>query len=290
VQTLTDEIRVEARRLGLNAIGFAPYDPKYTFQEAPAHDKRSVIVCILEQDWAITQQAPSLKTERHVMRVYGELGHRASDLAEFVQSKGFRAQPNPPGSAHSVVIHYGQEAGLGQMGLNGQLLTPQAGSRCRITLITTDAALVYGEPVDFGVHAICDACQLCVRRCPPGAIPLERRYHRGVKKAKIKIDRCLPTVAQAHGCAVCIKVCPVQRYGLDRVRDHYVATGGEILGKGTDELEGFTWPLDGRHYGPGDKPRITNSFIKPPSLVLDPNRKVPPVGSYATAGPDVFDV
>src|SRR4051812_14729199 len=89
---------------------------------------------------------------------------------------------------------------------------------------------------------------------PPGAIPNQRREHRGVVKAKIKTDRCLPVMAQSHACGVCMKVCPVQRYGLDRVQEHLVATG-TILGKGSDELEGYDW-VDGRHYGPGEKPRL----------------------------------
>jgi NAD-dependent dihydropyrimidine dehydrogenase PreA subunit len=104
-----------------------------------------------------------------------------------------------------------------------------------------------------------------VRRCPSGAITKTRKLHRGIEKAKINTKRCLPVVAQAHGCAVCMKVCPVQRYGLAAVYDHYAETG-EILGTGTDELEGYTWPGDGRFYGPGGTPRVPASFFAHPEL------------------------
>src|SRR5262249_2770791 len=150
---------------------------------------------------------------------------------------------------------------------NGQLLTPQAGSRCRICLITTNATLVGDGPVDYGIHKICDECQLCVRRCPPGAIPKTRSDHRGVMKIKIKPDRCLPTMMHTHGCAICMKVCPVQRYGLEAVSSHYMETG-KIMGKGTDELEGYDW-IDGRHYGPRQKPRITQELLHPDGLTID---------------------
>jgi epoxyqueuosine reductase len=283
---LTDELRAEARRIGLSAVGFAPYDPKYMFAEAletgttvatfagrtAPIDEGSVIVCILEQDWEKTQQIPRAKSEREVFRTYEGMVDRAAALAQILQQKGFRADVHGIGGA-GAYIHYAVEAGLGQLGLNGQLLTPQAGSRCRITLITTNADLVHGGPVDYGIHAICDACQVCVRRCPPGAIPKQRSYHRGVLKAKIKPDRCLPILAQAHGCAICMKVCPVQRYGLDAVKDHYVETG-EILGKGTDELEGFDW-IDGRHYGPDQKPRMSEHLLHPGGLTIDTARKAP---------------
>lgn len=277
-QQLTDQIRAEAQRLGMSAVGFAPYDPKYTFAEyADRHDHGTVIVCVYEQDWQATQTAPSARSERAAFRAYAGLIARAVALAEFVERQGYRARPHSF-TGEAVAIHYGVEAGLGQLGLNGQLLTPAAGSRARLSLITTDAQLVHDEPVDYGIHAICDACQACVRRCPVGAIPNHRAEHRGVRKIKIKTERCFPVVATAEGCAVCMKVCPVQRYGLQAVMDHYVKTGGEILGKGTDELEGYVWPVDGRRYGPGEKPdaEARRELLNPPHWhPIDPSRTEP---------------
>jgi ferredoxin len=278
-EALTQSIRQEAERLGLSQVGFTAFDPRYvttTGAEAPEAGEISqgtVIVCLLEQDWAQTQAAPNAKCERTVMRTYADLIDRSSALTTFLHKNGIHAQLHNIDGA-PLVIPYAVQAGLGQLGLNGQLLTPTAGSRCRIAVITTNATLVHGEPIDFGVHAICDACQLCVKRCPPGAIPLRRRPHRGVEKAAIKPERCLPTVSQAHGCAVCMKVCPVQRYGLAKVVDHMERTG-TILGKGTDELEGFDW-IDGYHYGPDKKPRINTEFLRPMGIALDPNRVHPP--------------
>jgi hypothetical protein len=72
-----------------------------------------------------------------------------------------------------------------------------------------------------------------------------------------------------------MKVCPVQRYGLAAVIEEFERTG-EIKGKNTDELEGYDWPLDGSHYGPGERPRLNRDFFTPPELVLDPSRTAPP--------------
>jgi len=82
-----------------------------------------------------------------------------------------------------------------------------------------------------------------------------------------------------------MKVCPVQRYGLAKVVDHMERTG-TILGKGTDELEGFDW-IDGRHYGPDQKPRINTEFIRPKGVTLDPNRVAPPGVAPPGAAPAV---
>jgi epoxyqueuosine reductase len=282
-RALTEDLRRKAREIGISAIGFAPYDEKYEFAEFGPWETGTVVVCLLEQDWEISQQLPSRKTELHVMRVYEELAIRTASIGEVLQGKGFRAQQLSYGG-EAIFIHYALEAGLGQLGLNGQLLTPQAGSRLRIALMMTNATLEYGQPVDYGIPAICDQCHLCIRRCPPGAIPNQRFESRGVMKAKIKTHRCLPVMAQAHACGVCMKVCPIQRYGLDAVKRHWVETG-TVLGKGSDELEGFTW-VDGRHYGPGQKPRMDRALTNPEGFELDPDLKRPPGSDTAGSGGD----
>ncbi|MCW2993638.1 MAG: hypothetical protein JWQ18_1133 [Conexibacter sp.] len=278
-----DELRRRVRELaqeaGLSTIGIARYDPKYTFAEyAGKHETGNVIVSIVEQDYDATQTIPSNRAEKAAFHAYAEVVRRSARLAEGLRELGYRADAHDH-VGQAVVIHYGVEAGLGQLGLNGQLLTPTAGSRCRISLITTNLDLEPDAPVDYGMHAICDSCQACVRRCPTGAIPSARKDSRGVMKAKIKTERCLPVVAQIEGCGVCMKVCPIQRYGLDRVLDHYTETGA-VLGVGSDELEGFHWPPDDRRYGPGEKPRIdSKSLLKPEGMILDLTRVGPPAGA-----------
>jgi epoxyqueuosine reductase len=210
---VTALLRAEADRIGLSAVGFTRFQPQNTFTPHPADSLPNVIVCIVEQDFAATQTAPSGRAERAAVRAYADLLDRIVPLAEYVAGLGYRVSAQDF-LGRALVIPYAIEAGLGQLGLNGQLLTPQAGSRCRIALIGTNAPLELGVPVDYGIEKLCDSCQLCVRRCPVGAIPLARSEHRGVMKAKIKAERCFPTMAQTHGCAVCMKVCPVQRYGL----------------------------------------------------------------------------
>jgi ferredoxin len=268
-------LRAEAARHGLSAVGFTPYDPKYVWSEfASRHETGSVIVCLYEQDDEASQTAPSGRAERAAFYAYAEMMGRVAGLADFAQSQGAIAQPHGP-LGEALVIPYAVQAGLGQLGLNGQLLTPAAGSRVRISLITTDLELEHDEPVDFGIPAICDECQICARRCPVGAIPIKRAEHRGVVKAKIKTERCFPIVSRVEGCAVCMKVCPVQRYGLDAVLEHRERTG-EIRGKGTDELEGYSWPVDGRSYGAGEKPPVSSALIRPEGWELDLTRTAPP--------------
>jgi epoxyqueuosine reductase len=272
---LTQSLRAKAAELGLSAIGIAEYDEKYTFVEhreiCSARGNR-VIVCALEQNHASTQTIPSALAEKGALSASAAVLDKAAQLAESLHELGFRAAAEPLGG-RGIFLHYAVAAGLGQLGLNGQVLTPFAGSRCRWTLIQTDAPLVIDKPVDIGIPKLCDACQVCVRRCPVGAIPAKRAMYRGIEKAKINTVRCWPVVAQAHGCAICMKVCPVQKYGLQPVIDEW-SRSGKILGKDSDELEGFTW-IDGKHFGPGQRPKLSLSFTKPADfpLVLDKETK-----------------
>lgn len=265
-EQLTDALRQRAAELGLSAIGVAEYDPKYTF--APYQDQQvgdRVITCILEQSWEATQTIPSALAEKAALETYKRVINLGSQLGQFLVDMGYRTTVCDQ-AGHHVAIHYGVEAGLGQLGLNGQLLTPHAGSRCRLITITTNAPLSLDSPIDFGINAICDKCQACVERCPSGAIPSTRQMHRGVLKAKINTKRCLPVVARAEGCALCMKVCPVQRYGLSAVYEELAATG-TIIGRHSDELEGYEF-IDGEYYGPGERPKLDREFFSVPDEQL----------------------
>ena len=61
------------------------------------------------------------------------------------------------------------------------------------------------------------------------------------------------------GCAVCMIVCPIQRYGMKPVMEHYIQTG-EVLGKGTEGLEGYSMEGKG-HFGPGELPHFDRTLF-----------------------------
>jgi epoxyqueuosine reductase len=262
---LSKLVKDRAAELGVSATGVTEVNPKWTWDvvktETLAGDR--LIICVLEQNYKATQTIPSITAERAAMACTHKVQEQAYELVQDLRKLGFAAQLMN-NSGVGPIIAYAVAAGLGQLGLNGQLLSPFSGSRCRLVMISTDAPLALDSPVDYGITGVCDECKVCVRRCPTGAIPVRRSYHRGVEKIKIKIERCVPMTSQFHGCAVCMKVCPIQKFGLPAVLNHYKETG-EILGKGTDELEGYNWPGDGKHYGPGTKPRsaVTKEFLWP---------------------------
>ena len=74
-------------------------------------------------------------------------------------------------------------------------------------------------------------------------------------------------MATYEGCGVCMLVCPIQRYGAPAVMEHFVETGN-VLGKGTDNLEGFEIRGKG-YFGPGELPSFDREFFDMPHGTKD---------------------
>ncbi len=263
-EDITSIIRNKAQELGFGEIGFTRYDRRYTFKVKKGWVKFPHAICLaLEQDYRQTQTIPSMEAEYAHFGTYEEENRQGIILAEFIRTKGYRAQIHSPNDNSAPYIPMFVEAGLGQLGANGQLLSPHFGSRSRLMIITTDAPVEYDSPVDYGINKFCESCQVCVNRCPGRALVKEKVWWRGTEKHKLMYDRCRPVMAKYEGCGVCMKVCPVQRYGMKPVMMHYVETG-EILGKNTDNLEGFTIEDRGGYFGPGELPKFDRDFFDIP--------------------------
>lgn len=269
---ITAAIKEEALRLGFDAVGIARFHHTYVYSnyrdlvryknlvvlalERPAEDFESQILSI--EYMHMTQQVMHRGTELML------------ELLAFLAARGCRGQvvAGPIGINMVKVLPYAEEAGLGQMGLNGQLLSPYFGSRWHPFALSTDAHVTPDGPRDFGVPKLCDSCQVCVRRCPGRAIPNVRVHWRGAYKNKLDTEKCVPMLMRYATCNICTKVCPVQKYGLATVAEHYEATGGEVLGKGTEELEGYTLP-DRGYQGVGKLPRFNHDEARIRYELLD---------------------
>ncbi len=93
--------------------------------------------------------------------------------------------------------------GLGWIGRNNLLVSPEFGSYLRFATILTDLKLPHSEPLDFG----CGDCFLCLKKCPAGAIkekPSDFDHIACYNKLDEFKKRNL--VAQ-HICGICVKSC-----------------------------------------------------------------------------------
>jgi ferredoxin len=268
---VTDLIRDQARSMGFLDVGFTSHDMRFVFQDRKEHVKYPNAVCLaLEQDFEETQTAPSMAAEHGHYGTYETQAPMGLRMVDYILSLGYHAQLHGPSNHSAATIPMFVAAGMGQLGANGQLLTPHAGARCRLQIITTDAPVSFDAPVDYGFHAFCQVCQVCVNRCPGRALMREKIWWRGVEKNKLVYKRCRPVMSRYEGCAICMKVCPINKYGGKAVMEHYVQTG-QVLGKGTHDLEGYTLHDESTgkyatgYFGPGELPTFDASFFKIPT-------------------------
>ncbi len=87
-------------------------------------------------------------------------------------------------------------AGMGQMGLNCAILTPEFGPRIWVNAIITDKELPAGQPVGPTYYEDCKSCLECVKRCPSKSLD---------GKGWKNVFRC----ATYGCCGTCLSVCPV---------------------------------------------------------------------------------
>ena len=262
-EDVTELIKNKAHQLGYLEAGIAPYDFRYEYQSKKGFTSLPHAICLAyEQDYEPTQTIPSIDAEIVHSSTYRTQAAAGLELGNFIRSLGYKAHVIHSSDATGPVIPMFVEAGLGQLGACGYLLTPHAGNRNRLMMVTTDANVTHDKPIDYGIHAFCQVCQVCVNRCPGRALMRDKIWWRGLEKNKLYFKRCRPVMARYLGCGICMKVCPIQKYGLKNVMEHYAETG-QVLGKGTHDLEGYT--IEGKGYfGPGELPVFDRGFFDMP--------------------------
>ena len=262
-EDVSDLIKDRARQLGYIEVGFTAYDARYEYKHKRGFTELPTAICLAhEQDYEPTQTIPSVGAEIVHSSTYRTQAAAGLELGNFIRSLGYRAHVIHSSDGAGPMIPMFVAAGLGQLGACGYLLTPHAGSRNRLMMVTTDAKITNDEPIDYGIHAFCQVCQVCVNRCPGRALMRDKIWWRGMEKNKLYFKRCRPVMARYLDCGVCMKVCPIQKYGMKNVMEHYAETG-QVLGKGTHDLEGYSLEDKG-YFGPGEMPVFDRGFFEMP--------------------------
>jgi reductive dehalogenase len=143
----------------------------------------------------------------------------------------------PPGSYDLVVPPILVDAGIGQQGRHGFVITPEFGANFRAAVVTTNFPMTVDRPIDFGVAEFCETCKICAEQCPSGSISFadsnEGMNTRGYNHWEINQTSCFNFWQQAMGplgCRLCIATCPYSRknnwvHGLARSASVHDPTG-----------------------------------------------------------------
>ena len=147
----------------------------------------------------------------HYRMVNGLLDRIALKLTLHIQNQGYQAMPIPASQiidwekqrGHLSHKEIAELAGLGWIGRNNLLVTPEFGSQIRLVTILADMPLTPGKPVKKN----CGECLACLDVCPAGSIKTERADFDHIScYNQLKDFRKKGYVGQ-YVCGICVKAC-----------------------------------------------------------------------------------
>lgn len=172
------------------------------------------LVLALEMDLALVAAAPKAPVIVETGKQYVEAAKISILMAEFIRRLGYSARAHIAGSNYQAVLPpLGWEAGLGELGRLGILITPKYGPRARLGLVTTDMPMKPDRPLVSGIQDFCEKCQKCARNCPAQAISYGgKKEVKGVLKWVLDREECYRYWRKAGtDCAMCLYVCPFSK-------------------------------------------------------------------------------
>jgi ferredoxin len=174
-------------------------------------DHPFAIALTVEMDHAMLQHAPLAPTVMESAQQYVAAGVIAVQLAELIRRLGYRARAHIDGNYRVVCPLVARDAGLGEIGRMGLLMTPALGPRVRIAVVTTDLPLTPDERrAEPSVLDFCTRCRKCADVCPAGAIPRDgRKRTAGALRWRIDSEACFTFWCRSGtDCARCVAACP----------------------------------------------------------------------------------
>jgi reductive dehalogenase len=170
----------------------------------------------VKMDGKAIKTSPSFKACTATGLAYSQMAFLVSCMAEFIRNLGYKAIPMGNDTALSVPLAI--DAGIGELGRHGLLITPEYGPCVRICKVFTDLPLKTDKPITFGVTNYCKNCRKCADACEVDAIQTEDEpsfktvcpsNRQGVLRWAVNQDKCYKFWIENGGeCSNCIATCP----------------------------------------------------------------------------------
>jgi len=271
-QQATRDIKKVSTFFGADLVGICELDRRWLYShsfhmltkehepiEIPAEYKYAVVMAY-EMDYDLEKFAPAQLANAAIGMGYTRMAFTSGLVAQFIRGLGYKAIPCGNDTARS--IPFAMLAGVGELGRNGILITPQFGPRVRLSKIFTDLPLVPDKPIEFGVTEFCNKCMKCAEACPSKAIsygePNTKPYNMSNANLEVKwrinAEKCLAYFgANGADCSACIRACPFNKHMnwfhktslwlVDHARfgDAYYRKMDDLLGYGKQEEADNFW-------------------------------------------------
>lgn len=228
---MDNRLREQAEDLGADFYGVADLTPARPFIEEqggpmPAAYPRGIAVgvtlmhSLVDQLPRHTDRVVAINFRHHAYDLVNQrLDHLTARLASRLQREGHRTLPVPASQtvdgerlcaliSHKLVAHL---AGLGWIGKNCTLVTPEVGPRVRWATILTTAPL---SPTGAAAQEQCGTCRECVDACPAHAFTGEPFRPEEPREVRFDAHACRQYQQQVQEqvgvpvCGICVYSCP----------------------------------------------------------------------------------
>jgi reductive dehalogenase len=225
------EIKRVARYLGADLVGITTvkddftYSHGFSYEESrlgvgPAVSKpvvqhyKYLISLAKEMDFKTIQKTLTEENDwstGEIGKTYYEVAAVACGLASYIRNLGYAARAHHLRNEQVFQVPHAVDAGIGEQGRHGYVITKQFGPRVRLASVTTDLELLEDKPVDIGVQHFCEICRACETNCPANAISAQKKEVRGYRRWFQSQTKCFgfwTTGGNTYSCTLCLKVCP----------------------------------------------------------------------------------
>ncbi len=169
------------------------------------------IAFTVEMDKEAIGQSPQAPTIMESAQQYLNAGTIAVQIAACLRFLGYPSRAHTDANYQVICPIVAKEAGLGEIGRMGILMTPRLGPRVRLGVVTTEAPLIADTGTDDNtVIDFCGKCKKCAEVCPSQAISHDdRKNEGGVLRWTINHEKCFKYWCKAGtDCARCMATCP----------------------------------------------------------------------------------
>lgn len=232
---MSQKIKKVGKWFGASLVGVAQLNPLWLYSHWGDHNAKLAethevgepvvlpegfkyaVVLTIEMDYYDMQRSPAVCPT--IDLGYSKMAFTAFHVAEFIRNLGYGAIPS--GNDMGLTIPMAVDAGLGEMGRNGLLITEKFGPRVRLSKVFTDLPLATDAPIDLGVQHFCEICGKCAQQCPGNALlkgertdqAIDQSTNPGMLKWPVHAEKCLKWWYKSGttGCSNCIRVCPFNK-------------------------------------------------------------------------------
>jgi reductive dehalogenase len=171
------------------------------------------IVFSIEMEHEMVHSAPLSPGSMESAVKYMKIADIGICLATYITELGYKARAHVDANYQVLCTALAHDAGIGELGRLGLIITPDHGPRVRLAAVTTDLPLIEDPPVNFGVQHFCQFCKKCAENCPSGSIESGNKEQiRGVFKWQSNMESCYQYwVKLGTDCAICMAVCPYSK-------------------------------------------------------------------------------